>query len=85
MASRLRSLFVVGALVATTAVGAAGPVTSRALVAPLPLAHWLAGPSHWLQPPNTKMCKQQTGFKCYAPFQMQNAYDLNPLYEPCKS
>jgi len=26
------------------------------------------------------MCKQQTGFKCYAPFQMQKAYDLNPLY-----
>jgi subtilase family serine protease len=36
-----------------------------------------AGPS---APPTTKECKQQIHIACYAPFQLQNAYDLNSLY-----
>ncbi len=31
-------------------------------------------------PPTTKDCEQQIHIACYAPFQLQNAYDLNSLY-----
>jgi subtilase family serine protease len=31
-------------------------------------------------PPTTKDCEQQLHIACYAPFQLQNAYDLNALY-----
>ena len=32
-------------------------------------------------PPTTKDCRQQIHISCYAPFQLQNAYDLNSLYQ----
>jgi subtilase family serine protease len=31
-------------------------------------------------PPTTQDCEQQLHIACYAPFQLQNAYDLNALY-----
>jgi hypothetical protein len=31
-------------------------------------------------PPTTKDCEQQIHIACYAPFQLQNSYDLNSLY-----
>ena len=36
---------------------------------------------HFAQPPTTKECIQSIGIACYAPAQIQKAYDINPLYK----
>jgi subtilase family serine protease len=35
---------------------------------------------HWQAPPTTADCLAAAGIPCYAPFQLQRAYNLNPLY-----
>jgi subtilase family serine protease len=35
----------------------------------------------WLAPPTTADCLASAGIPCYAPFQLQRAYDLKPLYD----
>ncbi len=38
------------------------------------------GSKHWQSPPTTADCVATAGIPCYAPFQLQQAYDLNSLY-----
>jgi subtilase family serine protease len=37
-------------------------------------------PHRFAQPPTTADCEMQSGIACYQPFQLQQAYDMNPLY-----
>lgn len=64
----------------SVAVAGAPPVVAAATARPLPTAH-----AHYLRaatgaPPTTSDCRQQAGIACYSPAQMQNAYNLNPLF-----
>jgi subtilase family serine protease len=36
---------------------------------------------HWQTPPTTADCIATAGIPCYAPFQLQKAYNLKPLYK----
>ena len=45
----------------------------------VPTARHLSG-KHWQTPPTTADCVASAGIPCYAPFQLQQAYDLKPLY-----
>ena len=38
-------------------------------------------PHRFAQPPTTADCESQSGIACYQPFQLQQAYDMNPLYK----
>src|SRR6266496_4059289 len=73
------------ALLAATALGAGTPAVARSTTAAarggkvVPLARHLA--RHWQAPPTTADCLAQVGIPCYAPFQLQRAYNLNPLYQ----
>jgi subtilase family serine protease len=55
---------------------AAAAATSGRLV---PLARHLD--QRWTAPPTTADCLASAGIPCYAPFQLQRAYDLKPLYD----
>jgi subtilase family serine protease len=37
-------------------------------------------PHRFAQPPTTADCETNFGIACYEPFQLQQAYDMNPLY-----
>jgi subtilase family serine protease len=37
-------------------------------------------PHRFAQPPTTADCEADMGIACYQPFQLQQAYDMNPLY-----
>ncbi|MGA2926595.1 MAG: S53 family peptidase [Solirubrobacteraceae bacterium] len=37
-------------------------------------------PHRFAQPPTTADCESQIGIECYQPFQLQRAYDMDPLY-----
>ena len=54
--------------------GAARPVAGL-----VPTARHLSS-KHWQNPPTTADCVASAGIPCYAPFQLQQAYDLKPLY-----
>ena len=54
--------------------GAARPVAGV-----VPTARHLSN-KHWQSPPSTADCVVSAGIPCYAPFQLQQAYDLKPLY-----
>jgi subtilase family serine protease len=41
--------------------------------------HWLV-PSRFSQEPTTASCESQLGIACYQPYQLQQAYDMKPLY-----
>jgi len=58
----------------TQAQGQARPVVSIA-----PAAMHLSN-KHWQTPPTTADCVATAGIPCYAPFQLQRAYDLKRLY-----
>jgi subtilase family serine protease len=60
---------------AAQAQGQARPVVSIA-----PTAMHLSS-KHWQTPPTTADCVASAGIACYAPFQLQRAYDLKPLYK----
>ena len=66
-------------LLAASAFSAAAPVVAQAATAPHPFAKLLSGHSY-VKPPTTAQCQAALGISCYAPFQYQNAYDLNALY-----
>jgi len=66
-------------LLAASALSAAAPVVSQASTAPHPFARLLSRHS-FVKPPTTADCQANIGISCYAPFQFQNAYDLNALY-----
>jgi subtilase family serine protease len=38
-------------------------------------------PYRFAQPPTTADCISKLGIACYQPFQLQQAYDMNPLYQ----
>ncbi len=48
-------------------------------VGPVPFAR-LASTVSFAAPPTTAQCVKQLDVACYAPFQYQKAYDMNPLY-----
>src|SRR4051794_26512788 len=83
---RFRSAGIVAglALLAATAFGAGAPAVGRSGAATshggklAPLARHLS--RRWQAPPTTADCVAQAGIPCYAPFQLQRAYDLNALY-----
>jgi len=50
---------------------------SAARIAPMAL-HMSS--KHWQTPPTTADCIATAGIPCYAPFQLQKAYNLKPLY-----
>ena len=83
---RFRSVGIVAglALLAATAFGAGAPAVGRPGPATshdgklVPLARHLS--RRWQAPPTTADCVAQAGIPCYAPFQLQRAYDLNALY-----
>jgi len=60
---------------AAQAQGQARPVVSIA-----PTAKHLSS-KHWQTPPTTADCVATAGIPCYAPFQLQRAYDLKRLYK----
>jgi subtilase family serine protease len=74
------------ALLAATAFGAGAPAIAGSAVAAshtgklVPLSRHLSN-KHWQTPPTTADCQAQLGISCYAPFQLQRAYNLNPLYQ----
>ncbi len=41
--------------------------------------HWMV-PKHFAQEPTTEACLTSIGIACYQPGQLQQAYDMNPLY-----
>jgi subtilase family serine protease len=51
----------------------------RSVASIVPTARYL-GHKHWQTPPTTADCLATAGIPCYAPFQLQQAYDLKPLY-----
>jgi subtilase family serine protease len=69
-------------LLAASALSAA-PTAAAAAATPsgklVPLARHLS--RHWQAPPTTADCVASAGIPCYAPFQLQRAYDLKPLYD----
>jgi subtilase family serine protease len=48
-------------------------------VTPFSIGHVL-GAGHMTQPPTTAQCETDFGIACYEPFQLQQAYDLAPLF-----
>jgi subtilase family serine protease len=74
------------ALLAATAFGAGAPAIAGSAAAAshsgklVPLSRHLSS-QHWQTPPTTADCQAQLGISCYAPFQLQRAYNLNPLYK----
>jgi subtilase family serine protease len=64
----------------TGATAHAGKLTPAAAQAGklVPLARHVS--KRFQAPPTTADCVAQIGIPCYAPFQLQRAYDLNPLY-----
>src|ERR1700760_982176 len=37
-------------------------------------------PTHCTQPPTTAQCESNFGIACYSPNQLEQAYNMNPLY-----
>lgn len=68
-----------GALIATPTHAPGHPAAARSVASIVPTAEHLSG-KHWQSPPTTADCVAQAGIPCYAPFQLQQAYDLKPLY-----
>jgi subtilase family serine protease len=71
-----------GLLAATllTVGGSSAAVVSSAAAGPIPLAQLVSNHA-FLTPPTTADCIAQFGIACYAPFQFQKAYNLDPLYK----
>ena len=72
---RARSLFALLGTVATTGLVllcGSGPAAAQ--------PYHILVPGRFAQPPTTADCETQLGIACYAPFQFQQAYDMNPLY-----
>jgi subtilase family serine protease len=65
-------------LLAVSGSGVAAPVAEGPT--PVPLAQ-LVSTHAFLTPPTTAECQAQLGLACYAPFQFQKAYNLEPLYK----
>ena len=77
----LGRMFAAGSVAVLT--GAAMPAVPAAVAAlrmvPLAAGHIMVN-GHFAQPPTTAFCEANFGIACYQPFQMQRAYDLQPLY-----
>jgi subtilase family serine protease len=60
---------------------AAAPVAAAALrLIPDATGHIVVD-QQFPAPPTTAECEQELGFACYEPFQLQRAYDLQPLFD----
>ncbi len=65
----------IGTIGATLAVSLCG--ASGAAAAPL----HVSAPQRFAQPPTTAQCEATSGIACYQPSQIEQAYDMNPLYK----
>jgi subtilase family serine protease len=83
MPKRISGLLSGSGLLAATLLtfgGSSAAVATAASTGPVPLAHLLSNHA-FLTPPTTADCEAQIGIACYAPFQYQKAYNLDPLYK----
>jgi len=74
---------VLGSAAAAEPGGASEPSPRAAAVARAtlrPSARLLAR-KHWQAPPTTAQCRTSIGISCYAPSQLQHAYNLKPLHQ----
>jgi subtilase family serine protease len=85
MRRRLAGIAVGASLLALGAAYALAPAStqthgarSAARIAPTALH---VSSKHWQTPPTTADCIATAGIPCYAPFQLQKAYNLKPLYK----
>jgi subtilase family serine protease len=85
MRRRLAGIAVSASLLALGAAYALAPASaqthgarSAARIAPTALH---VSSKHWQTPPTTADCIATAGIPCYAPFQLQKAYNLKPLYK----
>jgi subtilase family serine protease len=85
MRRRLAGIAVGASLLALCAAYALAPAStqthgarSAARIAPTALH---VSSKHWQTPPTTADCIATAGIPCYAPFQLQKAYNLKPLYK----
>jgi subtilase family serine protease len=73
--------FGAGGAAVAPAVAAAAPSAVAAPVAPVASVHVLAAAAGDASaPPTTAQCEQGYGIACYQAFQLQQAYDVSPLY-----
>ena len=80
LGARRRLLVFVVAALAFAAVAVSTAAGKHALVRPLPNIQRVPGDRALAFPPTTSFCLQNLGIHCYQPFQLQKAYDLNPLF-----
>lgn len=85
MRRRLAGIAVGAGLLALGAAYALAPASTQthgarpaARIAPTALH---VSSKHWQTPPTTADCIATAGIPCYAPFQLQKAYNLKPLYK----
>src|SRR6201996_5990403 len=70
-----------GAVAASAAATVAVPAAAAAVqVTPLSAGHVIAT-GKTAQPPTTAQCEKSFGIACYQVFQLQKAYDLQPLFD----
>jgi subtilase family serine protease len=75
----IAALGAASAAVAPVSVAAAAPAAAAVHVVPFATGHIVAA-GHMSQPPTTAQCETDFGIACYQPFQLQQAYDLAPLF-----
>lgn len=65
-------------LIGTVGATLAASLSAAGVAAAAPLHSFL--PHRFAQPPTTAFCQANFGIACYQPSQMQQAYDMHPLY-----
>lgn len=82
MVRRLRSLrvFAVGSLALAMSTGGIVPAAA-AIVRPVPFVHEIALHRTLVAPLSTSDCRAALGIACYAPAQLEKAYDMAPLHQ----
>ena len=85
MRRRLAGIAVGACLLALGAASALAPASAQTHGAARPAGRIMpialhVSHKHWQTPPTTADCIASAGIPCYAPFQLQRAYNLKPLY-----
>ena len=75
----IAALGAASAAVAPVSVAAVAPAAAAVHVVPFATGHIVAA-GHMSQPPTTAQCETDFGIACYQPFQLQQAYNLAPLF-----
>jgi subtilase family serine protease len=80
LGARRRLLVFAVAALAFAAVAVSTAAGKHPLVRPIPNIQHVPGDRGLTFPPTTSFCLANIGIHCYQPFQLQKAYDLNPLF-----